>query len=95
MVGSEYYSNSMEKRALRLIGLEEGINDNAMSKGTVVHYTVNDHTWGCKGFPPVRTNGRIDRDATYELMRELFPENAIIYTHPTDERYWDMSELYA
>ncbi len=95
MVGSEYYSNSMEKRALRLIGLEEGINDNAMSKGTVVHYTVNNNTWGCKGFPPVRTNGRIDKEATYELMRELFPENAIIYTHPTDERYWDMSELYA
>ena len=95
MVGAEYYSNSMEKRALRLIGLEEGINDNAMSKGTVVHYTVNNNTWGCKGFPPVKTNGRIDKEATYELMRELFPENAIIYTHPTDERYWDMSELYA
>ena len=95
MVGSEYYSNSMEKRALRLIGLEEGINDNALAKGTVVHYTTGNHTWGCKGFPPVRTNGRIDKEATYELMRELFPENAIIYTHPTDEDYWEMSELYA
>ena len=94
-VGSEYYSSSMQKRALRLIGLEEGINDNAMSKGTVVHYTTNNHTWGCKGFPPVKTNGRIDKEATYEFMRKLFPENAIIYTHPTDENYWEMSELYA
>lgn len=95
MVGAEYYSGSMEKRALRLIGLEEGINDNALAKGTVVHYTTGNHTWGCKGFPPVRTNGRIDKEATYDLMRELFPTNAIIYTHPTDEDYWDMSELYA
>jgi len=94
-VGSEYYSDSMGKRALRLIGLEKGINDNALAKGTVVHYTTNNHTWGCKGFPPVITNGNVDTNATYELMRELFPENAIIYTHPTDQRYWEKSELYA
>ena len=61
----------------------------------IVPKKINNNTWGCKGFPPVKTNGRIDKEATYELMRELFPENAIIYTHPTDERYWDMSELYA
>ncbi len=94
-VGSEYYSSSMEKQALRLIGLEEGINDNAESKGTVVHYTVYEHTWGCKGFPPVMSNGNIDLDATYDLMRELFPTGSIVYTHPTDERYWELSELYA
>ena len=95
MVGSEYYSNSMGKKALRLIGLEDGINDNAMKKGTVVHYTTNNHTWGCKGFPPVRTNGKINKEATYDKMRDLFPENTIVFTYPTDNRYWDLSELYA
>ena len=95
MAGSEYYSNSMGKKALRLIGLEDGINDNAMKKGTVVHYTTNNHTWGCKGFPPVKTNGRINKEATYDKMRELFPENTIVYTYPTDNNYWNLSELYA
>ena len=94
-VGSEYYSSSMEKKALRLIGLEDGINDNAEAKGTVVHYTVSEHTWGCKGFPPVKTNGKIDKDATYDMMRDLFPTGAIVYTYPTDERYWELSDLYA
>ena len=93
-VGNEYYSSSMEKNALRLIGLEEGINDNALEKGTVVHYTTGNHTWGCKGFPPIKTNGKIDLDATYEYMRKMFPTGAIIYTHPTDEDYWELSELY-
>lgn len=94
-VGKEYYSNSMGKKALRLIGLEEGINDNAYEKGTVVHYTVNEHTWGCKGFPPVRTNGRIDKEATYEYMRDMFPTGAIIFTYPTDDRYSEYSDLVA
>jgi hypothetical protein len=94
-VGSEYYSSSMGKRALRLYGLEDGINDNSYEKGTVVHYTVNNSTWGCKGFTPVRTNGKIDKEATYEKMRKLFPENAIIFTYPTDSNYWNLSELYA
>ena len=94
-VGEEYYSSSMGKNALRLDGLEEGINDNSRAKGTVVHYTTANSTWGCKGFPPVRTNGRIDRDATYDRMRELFPTNTIVFTYPKDDRYWEMSEFYA
>lgn len=94
-VGSEYYSSSMKKNALRLIGLEDGINDNSLDKGTVVHYTVNNSTWGCKGFTPVKKNGKIDKDATYEKMRKLFPENAIIFTYPTDSNYWNLSKLYA
>ena len=94
-VGKEYYSNSMKKQAIRLIGLEEGINDNAESKGTVIHYTVNEHTWGCKGFPPVKSNGKINKEATYDLMRDLFPTGSIVYTHPTDDRYWQLSDLYA
>ena len=44
-IGGQYYSNSMGKYALQIIGLEQGINDNALSKGTVVHYTTNNHTW--------------------------------------------------
>ncbi len=93
-VGTEYYSSSMGKNALRLIGLEDGINDNALAKGTVVHYTTGNHTWGCKGFPPITKNGKIDLDATYEFMRNMFPTGAIIYTHPTDEDYWELSDLY-
>lgn len=94
-VSEEYYSSSMGKKAIRLDGLEEGINDNARAKGTVVHYTTANSTWGCKGFPPVRTNGKIDKEATYDRMRELFPTNTIVFTYPTDERYWEMSDYYA
>lgn len=95
-VGEEYYSSSMGKNALRLDGLEEGINDNSRAKGTVVHYTTANSTWGCKGFPPVRnSNGTINRDATYDRMRELFPTNTIVFTYPKDDRYWEMSEFYA
>lgn len=93
MVGSEYYSSSMGKNAMRLIGLEDGINDNALAKGTVVHYTTNNSTWGCKGFTPVMKNGRIDQNATEEKMHRLFPEGAIIFTNPTDSRYRDFSAL--
>lgn len=93
MVGSEYYSSSMGKNAMRLIGLEDGINDNALAKGTVVHYTTNNSTWGCKGFTPVMKNGRIDQNATEEKMHRLFPEGAIIFTNPTDSRYREFSAL--
>ncbi len=93
MVAEEYYSSSMGKRALRLDGLEEGINDNSRAKGTVVHYTTANTTWGCKGFPPVYTNGRIDKDATYERMRELCPTGTILFTAPTDSRYEELSAL--
>ncbi len=93
MVGGEYYSDSMGKNAMRLIGLEEGINDNALAKGTVVHYTTNNTTWGCKGFTPVITNGKVDIAATEEKMHRLFPKGTIIFTNPTDSRYREYSAL--
>lgn len=92
-VGSQYYSDSMGKNAMRLIGLEDGINDQSEAKGTVVHYTTKNSTWGCKGFTPVVTNGRVDLAATDEKMHRLFPENTIVFTYPTDERYREYSAL--
>ncbi len=92
-VGSQYYSDSMGKNAMRLIGLEDGINDQSEAKGTVVHYTTKNSTWGCKGFTPVVKNGRVDLAATDEKMHGLFPENTIVFTYPTDERYREYSEL--
>ena len=92
-VGGQYYSDSMGKNAMRLIGLEEGINDNSEAKGTVVHYTTKNSTWGCKGFTPVMKNGRVDLAATDEKMHRLFPENTIIFTYPTDSRYREYSAL--
>ena len=95
MVGEEYYSPEMGKEAMRLIGLEEGINDNALSKGTVVHYTTGNSTWGCMGFDPVMSNGSVDVSATNEKMRQLFPQNTIIFTNPTDPNYRNLSSLVA
>ena len=92
-VGDQYYSDSMGKDAMRLIGLESGINDNALAKGTVVHYTTNNSTWGCKGFTPVIKNGRVDIAATNEKMHKLFPTGTIIFTNPTDSRYREYSAL--
>ncbi len=94
MVGEEYYSSGMGKKALRLDGLEPGINDNSRAKGTVVHYTTHETTWGCKGFPPIYSNGKIDHDATYKYMHEMFPKGTILFTYPQDEDYWDLSNLY-
>lgn len=94
-IGGEYYSSSMGKDAWRLVGLEDGINDNSEAKGTVVHFTKYEHTLGCKGFTPVYdSNGNVDVSATNAKMHKLFPEGAILFTYPSDEDYWDLSEYY-
>ena len=94
-VGDEYFSQGMNKRALKIIGLEKGINDNSMAKGTVIHYTSGNNTWGCLGYTPIKKNGKIDYNATYSKMRTLFPKGTILFTNPTDPNYRSMSELYA
>ena len=94
IVAEEYYSSGMGKRAIRLDGIEMGINNNSRAKGTVVHYTTGNSTWGCKGFPPVYTNGRIDKDATYAKMRALAPTGAVLFTYPSDvQEYEELSAL--
>jgi hypothetical protein len=94
MIGEEYYSTKMGKKALKIIGLEEGINDNSMYKGTVFHYTQYNHTLGCLGFPPVKySNGSVNKEATYARMRELAPTGTIVYVQPTDPDYKKKSKL--
>ena len=94
-IGSEYYSSGMKKRAKVIHGLEKGINDQAKNKGTVVHYASGNHTYGCKGFTPVRkNNGQVDVKATDEKMREICPEGTIMFTAPTNsEEYKRLSRL--
>ncbi len=83
-IGKEYYSSSMKKNAMNVVGLEQGINDNADAKGIAFHYTKFNSTWGCFGFPPVKGDDK-NHTKTYELMRKLAPTGTIIYTVPTDE----------
>ena len=93
-IGDEYYSSGMKKQAKIIYGLEVGINDQAKNKGTVVHYASGNHTLGCKGFGPVRRNGRVDVQATNEKMRRICPKGTIMFTAPTNpEQYKRLSHL--
>ncbi len=57
VTGETYYSDSMKKPALRIRGLDQGVNDNAFSRGIVVHggnYVGKDKqgtSWGCFTVP--------------------------------------------
>ena len=93
-VGTEYRSGKKWKLGIRLVGLEEGINDSALSRSTVAHYTTGNSTWGCKGITPVYRNGKVDEEATFAKLRTLFPQDAILFTYPTDPNYWNLSSLY-
>lgn len=88
-----YYSVGMRKQALKLEGLELGINETAYRRGTVIHYSKGD-TLGCKGFPPVlKRNGKVDIEATNRRMYQLFPKGTILYTHSLDSNYEKYSKL--
>lgn len=94
-IKEEYNSDRSWKIGIRLDGLEAGINDNSYAKATVAHYTTGNSTWGCKGIAPVyNNNGEVDEAATFEKLRTLFPTGGIIFTYPTDEDYWELSNLY-
>ena len=93
-VGGSYRSGKSWELGIRLDGLEPGINDNSRSKSTVGHYTTGNSTWGCKGITPVISGGRVDHEASKEKVKFFFPEGAILFTYPTDERYWEYSSLY-
>ena len=94
-IGSEHYSSNLRRRYKVIHGLEQGINDQAKNKGTLVHYAKGKYTLGCKGFDPVRKkNGAVDINATNEKMREICPEGAIMFTAPTNiEEYKRLSRL--
>ncbi len=100
-VGSPYQaSGHFWQEGIRLIGLENGINNNALSKGVVIHYVKagQNTTWGCMGIPPVTSNGKVDHAASKQRNREYFPEGTIVYTYPGDNRldeYKKLSALYA
>lgn len=83
-IGEKYYSSSMGKYAMNVVGLEKGVNDNADAKGIAFHYTKYNSTWGCFGFPEVKGDNK-DHDKTYALMSKLAPTGTTIYTVPTDE----------
>ncbi|MBQ9246810.1 murein L,D-transpeptidase catalytic domain family protein [bacterium] len=92
-IGEQYYSSKMGKNARRINGLES-CNSNARSKSTVAHYTTGEHTWGCLGFTPVYKNGKIDKTATDNKLKTLFPTGAITFTYPTDvKEYKSISKL--
>ncbi|MBQ9246193.1 murein L,D-transpeptidase catalytic domain family protein, partial [bacterium] len=99
-VGSPYSaSGHFWQEGIRLIGLENGINDNAGSKGVVIHYVKSGQntTWGCMGIPPVMKNGKVDHAASQQRNREYFPEGTIVFTYPGDSRvdqYRGLSGLY-
>lgn len=92
-IGEQYYSSKMGKNARRINGLES-CNSNARSKSTVAHYTTGEHTWGCLGFTPVYKNGKIDKTATDNKLKSLFPTGAITFTYPTNvSEYKKISKL--
>lgn len=94
-IREEYNSSKKWKIGIRLDGIEAGINDNSYAKAAVAHYTTGNSTWGCKGIAPVyKNNGKVDEAATFEKLRTLFPTGGIIFTYPTDEDYWELSNLY-
>lgn len=94
-VGTSYKSQKSWEKGIHLHGLEEGINDTALARSCVAHYTTGNSTWGCKGITPVIENGKINKDKSFAKLDKFFPEGAIIFTYPKDENYWNMSELYA
>jgi len=57
LTGDTYHSDSMNRDALRIQGLEKGINDNAFARGIVVHGgnyigpDKNGTSWGCFAVP--------------------------------------------
>ena len=100
-VGETYSPGSGKfwQEGIRLIGLENGINDNAMSKGVVIHYVTPGQTttWGCMGIPPVMSGGTTDHAASIQNIENLFQTGTIVYTYPGDDRldtYRGLSSLY-
>lgn len=57
LTGDEYYSKNMNRNALKINGLDKGVNDNAFARGIVVHggnYVGKDKSgtsWGCFAVP--------------------------------------------
>ncbi len=101
-VGTTYSPSKSKfwREGIRLIGLENDINNNALSKGVVIHYVKPGQktTWGCMGIPPVMTDGRADHAASKKRNREYFPEGTIVFTYPGKNRieeYKNLSSLYA
>lgn len=95
-IKGEYISPRKKWRiGIRLDGLETGINNNALKKAAVAHYTTGNSSLGCKAITPIYKNGKVDTEATYAKLRKLFPQGGIIFTYPKDERYWSKSKLYS
>lgn len=94
-VGTSYKSSKSWEKGIYLHGLEKGINDSASARGCVAHYTTNNTTWGCKGISAVIENGQVNKEKTFEKLEKFFPKDAIVFTYPKDQKYWEMSELYS
>ena len=98
-VGTHYAANTKKhfwQEGIRLNGLESGINDNALSKGVVIHYVKakQQHTFGCMGTTPVLdSKGNVDHKASKLKNREMFPENTIVFTYPGKDREDSYREL--
>lgn len=84
-VGSEYYSGKHATgwtHGIRMKGLEQGINDNCLSKACVVHMTNANSTWGCWGV----------KGKSQEEIKKLFPEGAVVFNY-TKSDYVEKSDL--
>jgi len=75
-IATPYYSQSMGKNALKLNGLQQGVNDNAADRGLAIHsagYVTQDScgmSGGCIAYPP-----ELENDINTKLS------NAFIYSY--------------
>lgn len=83
-VSEEYSTSKWTGIGIRFDGLEQGINNNARAKATVIHCTKGNSTWGCIGVTPEYKGGKVDNSATNNKIRRLFPKGTIMFTCPTN-----------
>lgn len=81
LTGNEYYSNSMNRDALKLQGLDRGVNDNAFARGIVIHggsYVGPDKqgtSWGCFAVPNSDTQQLIGLTKNGTIVHAYAPDN--------------------